>query len=74
MKKQNQNINFTTLGIEAVREFKNISLGTKAKLLFTSLNKQQMQNQSTSARTAAKTGFKSSLLFRPATLAVNPMY
>jgi hypothetical protein len=28
-----------------------------------------MQNQSTSARTAAKTRFKSSLLFRPATLA-----
>jgi hypothetical protein len=44
-------------------------LGTKAKLLIKSLNKEQMQNCKTSAQTAAKTAFKSSLLFRQATIA-----
>jgi hypothetical protein len=45
-------------------------LGTKAKLLTKSLNKQQMKNWKTSARTAAQQSSKSPLLFRPAALAV----
>ena len=44
-------------------------LGTEAKLLTKSLNKQQMQNWKTSARTAAQQSSKSPLLFRPAALA-----
>jgi hypothetical protein len=44
-------------------------LGTKAKLLIKSLNKQQMKNWKTSAQTAAKQSSKSSLLFHPAALA-----
>lgn len=44
-------------------------LGTNAKLLTKSLNKQQMQNCKTSARTAAQQSSKCSLLLRPAALA-----
>lgn len=43
--------------------------GTNAKLLTKSLNKQQMKNWKTSARTAAQQSSKSPLLFRPAALA-----
>ena len=44
-------------------------LGTKDKLLTKSLNKQQMQNCKTSARTTIQQSSKCSLLFRSAVLA-----
>jgi hypothetical protein len=58
-----------TVGLGDVAAIEIRQLGTKAKLLTKSLNKQQMQNCKTSARTAAQQSSKCPLLFRPAALA-----